>query len=130
VIKEMYNKWQGKTILVAEDVDTSNMFYRAALSKTGAKTLWAENGLDAIKAVEQNHVDIVLMDINMPEINGLEATKRIKKIFPDIPVIIQTAYLLSNEREKSFDAGADEFIAKPITYRQLLEILNRFLGED
>jgi CheY-like chemotaxis protein len=131
IIKEMRGSWKGKTILVAEDVDTSNMFYKAALSKTGADVIWTENGSDAVEHCEkQEKIDLVLMDINMPEMNGLEATKAIKEIRPEIPVVVQTAYLLSNEREKSFEAGADDFIAKPVTYQKLLEVLNTFLKVD
>lgn len=128
-IEKMKGRWKGKTILVAEDVDTSVMFYKAAFSKTGADVIWVDNGADAVKACEENkNIDMVLMDINMPEMNGLEATKLIKKIQPAVPIVVQTAYLLSNEKEKSFDAGADDFVAKPITYQKLLEILNTHLG--
>jgi CheY-like chemotaxis protein len=66
----------------------------------------------------------------VPGLNGLEATKAIKEIRPEIPIVVQTAYLLSNEREKSFEVGADDFIAKPITYQKLLEVLNTYLKED
>jgi CheY-like chemotaxis protein len=131
VIKEMKGKWKGKVVLVAEDVDTSNMFYKAALSKTGVSVIWTEDGNEALEhCKKQEQVDLILMDINMPGLNGLEATKAIKEIRPEIPIVVQTAYLLSNEREKSFEVGADDFIAKPITYQKLLEVLNTYLKED
>lgn len=131
VIKEMKGRWKGKVVLVAEDVDTSNMFYKAALSKTGVEVIWTENGNEALDhCKKEEQVDLILMDINMPGLNGLEATKAIKDIRPEIPIVVQTAYLLSNEREKSFDAGADDFIAKPITYQKLLEVLNTYLKDD
>lgn len=131
VIKAMRGRWKGKVILVAEDVDTSNMFYKAALSKTGADVIWTENGKEAVEQCQkQKQIDLVLMDINMPEMNGLEATKAIKEIRPEIPVIVQTAYLLSKEREKSFEVGADDFIAKPVTYQKLLEVMHNFLKTD
>ncbi|MDZ7774723.1 MAG: response regulator [Bacteroidales bacterium] len=131
VIKEMKGKWKGKVVLVAEDVDTSNMFYKAALSKTGVSVIWTEDGNEALEhCKKQEQVDLILMDINMPGLNGLEATKAIKEIRPEIPIVVQTAYLLSNEREKSFEAGADDFISKPITYQKLLEVLNTYLKED
>lgn len=131
VIKELKGRWKGKVVLIAEDVETSNMFYKAALSKTGVDVIWTENGKEAVERCErQEKIDLILMDINMPEMNGLEATEKIKKIRPEIPVVVQTAYLLSNEREKSFEVGADDFIAKPITYQKLLEILNIYLKED
>ena len=131
VIKEMKGKWKGKVVLVAEDVDTSNMFYKAALSKTGVSVIWTEDGNEALEhCKKQEQVDLILMDINMPGLNGLEATKAFKEIRPEIPIVVQTAYLLSNEREKSFEVGADDFIAKPITYQKLLEVLNTYLKED
>lgn len=130
-IKEMRGKWKGKVVLVAEDVDTSNMFYKAALSKTGVEVVWTENGNEALDyCKQQKQVDLILMDINMPGLNGLEATKAIKEIRPDVPIVVQTAYLLSNEREKSYEAGADDFISKPITYHKLLEVLNTYLEAD
>jgi len=105
------------------------MFYKAAFSKTGVKVIWADNGKDAVEECEKEEdIDLVLMDINMPQMNGLEATERIKKIRPKVPVIVQTAYLLSNEKEKSYEAGADDFIAKPITYQKLMQILVDHLG--
>ncbi len=129
-IKKLKGRWKGKVVLVAEDVDTSNMFYKAALSKTGVEVIWTENGQHAYEECEKNkQIDLILMDIHMPVLNGLEATLKIKEIRPDIPIVVQTAYLLSNEREKSYDAGADDFLAKPITYQKLIEVLTKFLDD-
>lgn len=130
-IKDMAGRWKEKVVLVAEDSDASNMFYKAALSKTGVEVVWTENGHDALDYCKQKkQVDLILMDISMPGLNGLEATKLIKEIRPEIPIVIQTAYFLSNERKKSYDAGADDFASKPITYHKLLEILNTYLEAD
>jgi len=129
-LKKMKGRWKGKVVLVAEDVDTSNMFYKAALSKTGVSVIWTETGKQALQECEKDQqIDLILMDIHMPEMNGLEATKEIKEIRPDLPIVIQTAYLLSNEREKSYDVGADDFLAKPITYQKLIEVLDKFLSD-
>lgn len=130
-INQMKGRWKEKVVLVAEDVDTSNMFYKAALSKTGVSVIWAETGSDALKECKKEQkIDLILMDIHMPEMNGLDATTKIKEIRPNVPIVVQTAYLLSNEREKSFEAGADDFLAKPITYQKLLEVLDKYLDDS
>ena len=118
--------WTGKTILIAEDVETSNQYFKAALSKTNANLIWAVNGIDAVELFKNNKVDLVLMDIHMPQMNGFEATMKIKKINKSVPVIIQTAYILSREEERSYEAGCDEFIAKPIKFKELLTLVNKY----
>jgi len=120
--------WHDKVILVVEDTETSNRYFNAALKRTRARILWADNGLEAIQIVRKTkHIDVILMDIHMPFMNGLEATREIKKIRDDVVIIVQTAYVLSNEREKSLEAGAEDFIAKPINYKELLDIINRYM---
>ena len=116
-----------KTILIAEDVETSNQYFKAALSKTKANILWAKDGFEAIEHFSNNNVDLVLMDIHMPKMNGFDATKRIKEINKNVPVIIQTAYILSGEEEMSYEAGCDEFISKPIKFNSLLTLINKYL---
>ncbi|MCF8229409.1 MAG: response regulator [Bacteroidales bacterium] len=127
--KPNYN-WQDKTILVVEDTETSTRYFEAALIKTKARLFWAYNGKDAIKIIQsEKNIDLILMDIHMPLMNGFEATKEIKKLRGDIPVIVQTAYVLSGEEEKSFEAGADAFLSKPIKYQTLLETIDKFLSD-
>ncbi|PLX04631.1 MAG: response regulator [Marinilabiliales bacterium] len=122
-----YN-WSEKTILIVEDTDTSIMYYRAALKKSKVKLVCAENGLQAVELVKQGrHFDLILMDINMPLLNGIEATKQIKSINPKIPVIVQTAYVLNDERIKSFEAGCDGFMAKPVKIQQLFDTIESLL---
>jgi two-component system, cell cycle response regulator DivK len=123
--------WKGKTILVVEDTETSTRYFEAALIKTAATLYWAYNGKDAIDLVKnENDIDLILMDIHMPIMNGFEATKEIKKMRPNIPIIVQTAYVLSGEEEKSYDAGADSFLSKPIKYSTLLQTIARFLSPE
>lgn len=120
--------WESKLILVAEDVDTSNMFFAAALRKTKAKVLWAKTGTEAVELARKHpEIDVVLMDIHMPGLNGFEATREIKKINRDISIIIQTAYTLSGEKEKGYEAGADGFITKPIKYLELIKTIKQHI---
>lgn len=120
--------WTGKVILIAEDVETSNKFFKAALKGTNATLLWAKNGIEAFKIVQSNpQIDVILLDLNMPGMNGFEATKKIKEIRNEIPIIVQTAYLLSGEERMSYEAGADEFLSKPIKFATLIETIKKFI---
>ncbi|WP_299577523.1 response regulator [uncultured Sunxiuqinia sp.] len=120
----------GKTILVVEDNEVSASYFKAALRKQGALSIMARNGEEAIQLFRENkQIDLVLMDLNMPEMNGFEATKMIKSIRPEVPVIAQSAYILSGEDSRSKEAGCDEFLAKPIRLTALVEVLERYLAK-
>jgi len=121
--------WLGKTVLIVEDNETSNIYFEAALRKTKAVLIWAKNGLDAVEMVKKNNqVDLILMDINMPKLDGIEATRIIKGINPKIVIVVQTAFILSGEERMCQEAGCDEFITKPIRLKYLLDTLNRYLA--
>ena len=121
--------WLGKTVLIVEDNETSNIYFEAALRKTKAVLIWARNGLDAVEIVKNNsQVDLILMDINMPKLDGIEATRIIKGINPEIVIVVQTAFILSGEERMCQEAGCDEFITKPIRLKYLLDTLNRYLA--
>ncbi|MDD2304600.1 MAG: response regulator [Prolixibacteraceae bacterium] len=121
--------WLGKTILIVEDNETSNIYFEAALRKTKAVLIWAKNGLDAVEMVKKNNqVDLILMDINMPKLDGIEATRIIKGINPEIVIVVQTAFILSGEERMCQEAGCDEFITKPIRLKYLLDTINRYLA--
>lgn len=115
-------------ILIAEDEEINYYYLYEVLRKNGAKVIWAKNGLEAINVVESNpNIDMVLMDIKMPEVNGLEAIKYIKLIRPELPVIAQTAFVMDNDREICLKAGCVDFITKPIKVDQLIEMIARHI---
>jgi signal transduction histidine kinase/ActR/RegA family two-component response regulator len=115
-------------ILIAEDEEINYYYLKEVLRRNGARVIWAKNGLEVINMVESNpNIDMVLMDIKMPEVNGLEAIKYIRLIRPDLPVIAQTAYVMDNDREICLKAGCVDFIAKPIKAGQLLEMIARHI---
>ena len=127
--KETYD-WSSKTVLIAEDVDDNYLFLKTFLRKTKIKVLWAKDGREAIEMCQDNDkIDIVLMDIRMPFIDGYEATRKIKVFRPDLPVIAQTAYALNSDYQKVFDSGCDEYITKPILGKILFQKMKRFLKD-
>ena len=125
---KIYN-WKGKTILIAEDTDCSFLYLKTILRNTEATVLWASSGQEAINIVrEHRDIDVVLMDINMPGINGFDATIAIHSMLPDLPVIAQTAYVHDNEVQLCFASGCTDYISKPIDKHLLLEKLGAVLG--
>lgn len=122
------NQWQNITILIVEDDNSSSFFLNALLNKTGAKIINATDGESAIKAVKENpEIDLVLMDIQLPNIDGLTATKEIKKLRGNLPVIAQTAHALDEDKQQCLKAGCNDYITKPIDKDQFYKILERFL---
>lgn len=127
--KDIYD-WSDKTVLIAEDVDDNFLFLKTFLRKTKINVLWAKDGKETIDICRENdNIDIILMDIRMPFIDGYEATRKIKEFKPDLPIIAQTAYALNSDYQKVFDAGCDEYITKPILGKILFQKMKKFLGE-
>ena len=117
-----------KTILIVEDDLDSLEFLKILLEMANIDTCGAHNGEEAIKYCNENsQIDLVLMDINMPVMNGFEATKEIKKIRPLLPIIAQTAYAIAGDKEKAIDAGCDDYISKPIKREKLMEMITRLI---
>ncbi len=121
-----YN-WAGKKILIAEDEDTSFEVLKASLARTHADLHRAINGEEAIKKCMEKEFDIVLMDIRMPILDGIQATQQIKVFKPKLPIIAQTAFVLKNERDLCINAGCDDYIPKPIKSYILLEIIDKYI---
>jgi len=113
--------WENKTILIVEDVEPNYYLLKNSLKKTKAKIVRAGTGDEAISLCKNNpDIDIVLMDIHLPDISGHEATRKIKALRNEITVIAQTAFVYSGERQKSIDAGCDDYVAKPIKSSELI----------
>ena len=113
-------------ILVAEDND-SNFILMGYLLKKHYEVIRAINGIDAVEKVEQGGIDMVLMDLKMPEMDGLQATRIIKEKYPDMPIIALTANAFSSDREQAFEAGCDEFLSKPVNSELCLETIAKLL---
>jgi CheY-like chemotaxis protein len=120
--------WDEKKILIAEDDHSNYYFLMESLKDTGAEILWAKDGEETMEMFrEHQDLDVVLMDINMPLMNGYECTRQIKLERPDLPVIAQTAYAMSGEREVSRAAGCDDYLSKPIKVSELLDTLSKYI---
>jgi two-component system cell cycle response regulator DivK len=120
--------WSNKTILVAEDEATNFLFVEKIIKPTQANIIRAENGYEAISIIDKNKdIDLVLMDIYMPEMDGFEAAEKIRKMRPNLPIIAQTFFEGQIENEKMEHAAFDAFIRKPININKLLAILEKYL---
>ena len=118
----------GKTIMVVEDDEPSRLYMEEMLKPTNAKVITAENGEVAWKRILKDHsISMILMDIKLPDYNGLELTGKIKKRYPHIPVIAQTAYAMNKDKQKALIKGCDDYISKPIEERRLFELINKYL---
>ena len=118
----------GKTILIAEDDELSRYFFEKALKKTRANLFFVSDGMEALRMIEENaEIDLVIMDIRLPKMDGIEATLKIKALNPELPVVIETAYAMDTMRDEALKSGCDEFITKPIRIETLLSILKKHL---
>jgi CheY-like chemotaxis protein len=120
--------WEGKTILIAEDEETNFLYLKAALSRTGVKILRAKTGREAVSIIKTtDQVDLILMDIKMPEMNGIDATREIKAYNTKMKIIAQTAYAMADDRKLYFQAGCIDYLAKPIHRELLLTTIAKYL---
>ena len=125
---EIPDTFKANTLLVVEDDEISFQFIKEILTRNGLQIIRAVNGEEAIQQIEDNlKIRLVLMDIKMPVMNGFDATRRIKQLRPDLPVIAQTAYASEEDRQKSLGAGCDDYISKPINKELLMSIIRKFV---
>lgn len=117
-----------KRILIAEDND-SNYILMTYILKNHYEFDRARNGQEAVEMVAKGGFDLVLMDIKMPVMDGLEATAKIKEQWPDLPIIALTANAFESDRQLAFDAGCVDFLTKPISSQLCLSTIAKFVGE-
>jgi len=122
------NENQMKTILVAEDEESNYELVRIVLQKR-YNLIHAHNGIEAVTMNEEDHPDLILMDIRMPEMNGLDATRIIKEVNHETPVIALSAYAFEENIREAKAAGCDDFLAKPFRVEDLIETIVRYIGE-
>ncbi len=116
-------------ILVAEDEEMNYLYIAEVLEILKLKTIHARNGLEAISICKKEpRIDLVLMDIKMPKLDGYDATKEIKSFRPNLPIIALTAFALNEDKQKAFLAGCDDYLAKPVKLEQVMSIIAKFTG--
>jgi CheY-like chemotaxis protein/anti-sigma regulatory factor (Ser/Thr protein kinase) len=122
-------KLAKKKILIAEDDSSNYMFLESLLRSTEAELIWARNGHQAVDIhAGRDDIDLILMDIRMPEMNGLQATEKIRSTDQGIPIIALTAFAFADDREKSMEAGCTEHLSKPVKIEDLKRVLQKYLG--
>ena len=115
-----------RTILIAEDTDSNYILIKAILGKLYHLER-AKDGMEAVTLFEEVSPDLILMDMKMPNLGGLDATKIIRELSPDIPIIALTAYAYENDRQAAFDAGCNDFLTKPFTQEVLKDLIEKYL---
>lgn len=118
---------EGKTILIAEDDNPNYLYIKELLNPTKAKIIHAKNGYEAIELCNTYPIDIVLMDIKMPILNGLETATELRKNGFDMPIIAQTAYAFAEDRTKALEHGCNDYIAKPIVKEELFNLIKKWI---
>ncbi|NJK95248.1 MAG: response regulator [Bacteroidales bacterium] len=122
--------WQNKLIVVAEDEDTNYTLLEQIIKETGAEILRFEDGLSLVNyynSLETHNTSLILMDIKMPGLDGIEALKCVRQRFPDMVVIAQSAYAMKEDIELYKDTGFNNYLTKPISPIHLKELLNQYL---
>ncbi len=120
----------GKTVLVVEDNDLNMKLFHDLLEAHGYNILQTKDGMEALRMARDHRPDLILMDIQLPEVSGLEVTKWIKEDdeLKSIPVVAVTAFAMKGDEEKIREGGCEAYIAKPISVTNFLETVGRFLN--
>jgi CheY-like chemotaxis protein len=128
----MTNEISARTIMVVEDYDDTRMLLKASLEGLGYSVLEASNGQEAVDIANREHLDLILMDLDLPIIDGIVATQIIRQQTErqHVPIVAVTAYPRSYTRGKAFAEGCDEYMAKPIDISELERLVNRYLKPE
>ena len=121
----------AKTVMIVEDNELNMKLFHDLLEAHGYRTVGTRNGIEALDLARRHRPDLILMDIQLPEVSGLEVTKWLKEDpeLQAIPVVAVTAFAMKGDEERIREAGCDAYMSKPISLRYLIETLQRFLSE-
>lgn len=121
-------KHSVKTIMVAEDVENNYLLIKCILDENKFNVIRAVDGIEAVSLIRAGQIpDLIIMDIRMPKMTGIEATVMIRNLYPDIPIIAVTAYAQESDRDRILDSGFSDYIAKPFSKQLFLSVLSRHL---
>lgn len=120
----------ARTIMVVEDYDDTRMFLKVGLEELGYSVLEATNGQEAVDIASREHPDLILMDLDLPILDGIAATQQIRQQIEmeRVPIVAVTAYPMSYTHVKAFSKGCDEYMAKPIDMDELERLVSRYLN--
>lgn len=124
----MTDAGKAQTVLVADDNEVAQRLCRRVLEKAGYNVLIAGDGLEAVEVALAQSPVVVLMDVAMPGVDGLEAMRRIKADKPKLPIVIASAHSMASDRERFLAAGADDVLSKPFRLAELVEVVERLAG--
>jgi len=121
-----------KTILIVEDNELNMKLFHDLLDAHGYRTLQTRNGMEALELARQHHPDLILMDIQLPEVSGLEVTKWLKddETLASIPVVAVTAFAMKGDEERIREGGCEAYISKPISVATFLETIRQYAGDE
>jgi CheY-like chemotaxis protein len=126
---ELENQIKPLTILIVEDDEMSRLLMSLMFEHTNYTIIQAKNGIEAVEMCQKNtDIDLVLMDLRMPKMDGYEATRQIRQFNKELIIIAQTAYALSGDKQKALEAGCNEHLSKPIIKKELFLIIKRYFG--
>lgn len=120
----------SKTVMIVEDNELNMKLFNDLLESRGYRTIQTRNGLDALDIAKEHHPDLILMDIQLPEVSGLVVTKWIKENeeLAHIPVIAVTAFAMKGDEERILEGGCEGYISKPISLPHFLQTIESFIG--
>ena len=127
---QITNSKEGqRTILVVDDFDDTRLLLRTWLQKKGYRVVEAENGYQAIAEAERAQPDLIIMDVEMPELDGLNATRQIRELnqIPRVPIVAVSAYGADQYRDQALEAGCDEYVSTPFEPEELEKLIRSFL---
>jgi len=129
---EVHKEVRQPLILLFEDVEATSIVTRDYLEHVGYQVEVARNGSQGIALAQQVHPDLILMDVQMPEMDGLEATQRLRKEteFERVPIIGLTAQAMKGDRERCLAAGMNEYLSKPVNLKELVKTIQNFLSNE
>jgi len=119
--------YKGKKILVVDDDKVSISYATAVLRGTGVEVLSARNGEEGVAIASKENLDLILMDMQMPIMDGYDATRAIRKFNPTIPIIAYTARAMVDDKQKCLDAGCNDYLAKPVYPKDILTMMEKYL---
>ena len=125
----MTNEKSTRTIMIVEDYDDTRVLLKQVLEGLGYSVVEASNGQEAVDIADREHPDLILMDLDLPILDGIAATQRIRQQshMEGVPIVAVTAYPMSYSRVKAFAKGCNEYVSKPIDVSELTSLVNRYL---